>query len=118
MSSEFKNLNLNRDMILQVARQFMVDKSEGWEIEDKLVCVATYQSRLIMRLNGKREFLDIWVRNDGSTTLGYSGGSRENLEFRKELCKYIAEQCSLPAEVSKKTLGRRSMVLKKVMLGR
>lgn len=89
-------------MILQVARQFMVDKSEGWEIEDKLVCVATYQSRLIMRLNGKREFLDIWVRNDGSTTLGYSGGSRENLEFRKELCKYIAEQCSLPAEVSKK----------------
>lgn len=96
MANQFKNLNLDRDVIIEFIKKFFTLKSElTAQVNENFeeINSSTGQNRCEIVTNQGEMFLDVYFKKDGRSTLMSTGGDQKFLEIKRELCDFIAENC-------------------------
>jgi hypothetical protein len=96
MNDIFKNLDLNREQILETIKEFLatkphLDAQVADELELKNAAQGLYRCNI--STNSGTFFLDMFYRTDGKTTLQSNNGNAQFSELKIELCRYIDKNC-------------------------
>ena len=96
MNDIFKNLDLNREQLLETIKEFLATKPHlDAQVADELELKNATQGlyRCNISTNSGTFFLDMFYRTDGKTTLQSNNGNVQFSELKIELCRYIAKNC-------------------------
>lgn len=90
---DFKNLTLDKELFMDRIESFLKSKEINYTIDKSIKKKNNNQFRIEMKIEEKDFFLDYWVSKQNNITLGASGGHRELVDLKRELCEFISNEC-------------------------
>lgn len=85
----YKNLNLNRDLIIEDVNSYMINNFTNFEVSNSFLKKGKTRNRLEIKIDNKKYFIDFHFNKNGSCTIETYDSREEVKKFKESLADYI-----------------------------